>query len=537
MSSEIFLEVESKFAVDDTTAVPDLMQLTAAESLADPVERNLSAIYYDTPDLRLTRAKITLRRRTGGNDDGWHIKLPGDIGRTELHALLGDATTPPEELLEAVRAIVRNEALAPIARVDNTRTETLILGADGEVIAEFCDDRVTAQSFLPGGQEKSWREWEVELSPAVNERLDGAALLHEATSLLLNQGARVAESPSKLTTALGDSVNQAPLPPHMDTTALEQFASDSPVRVVMDALRTQRNKLVVNDPKVRADEPDSVHQMRVATRELRSLLATFEGILNADQVYPLEAELKLLADLLGVARDAEVVEDRLVTQLDADTSGMIDDIAATRIRDTMRRKYERAHKRIVKALSSPRYLQLLDDLDATLASPPLTAGIADESEGTEEAAVAPADILFEHLSEAYSKVLTRFEQAEQFQAGAGKEPLTWQDRADALHDVRKAVKKLRYCAVAAEASELDTKKLIKACAKAQDVLGEYQDSVATRQRLEKFTARARRHGEDTFTYGMLYQHEIERGDKALRKYPKALAKVQKAFKKSGQRDD
>ena len=103
--------------------------------------------------------------------------------------------------------------------------------------------------------------------------------------------------------------------------------------------------------------------------------------------------------------------------------------------------------------------------------------------------------------------------------------------------MRKAVKKLRYCAVAAQASDLDTKKLTKACAKAQDILGEYQDSVATRQRLDKLTARARRHGEDTFTYGMLYQHEVERGDKALKKYPKALAKVQKAFKKLGPKKD
>lgn len=536
MSSETFLEVESKFAVDDTASVPDLTQLTAVESLGEPVEQDLSAIYYDTADLRLTRAKITLRRRTGGNDDGWHIKLPGDIGRTELHAPLGDATTPPQELLSAVRAIVRDEALAPIARVDNTRTETLLLGADGQVIAEFCDDRVTAQSLLPGGQETSWREWEVELSPAVNERLDGAAVLHEATSLLLSQGARVSESPSKLSTALGDSVNDAPLPPHLDSSALEQFAPDSPVRVVVDALRTQRNKLVDADPKVRADAPDSVHQMRVATRELRSLLVTFEGILDAEQVRPLEAELKLLADLLGSARDAEVIEERLIEQLDADASGLLEDVAVTRIRDTMRRKYERAHKRIVKALNSSRYLQLLDDLDALVATPPLAPGIADDAEnteGTESPSVAPADILFQHLSTAYSRVITRLEQVEQ----PAEEAPTWQDRAESLHDVRKAVKKLRYCAVAAETSELNTKKLVKACAKAQDVLGEYQDSVATRQRLEKFTARARRHGEDTFTYGMLYQHEVERGDKALKKYPKALAKVQKAFKKLGPKDD
>ena len=529
MSSESYLEaleVEAKFAVDEATAVPDLTQLTAAESLSEPAHHSLSAIYHDTADLRLTRAKITLRRRTGGKDDGWHIKLPADIGRTELHAPLGDADTPPEQLLSAVRAIVRDEPLIPIAQVDNKRTEINILDADGVAIAEFCDDHVTAESFLPGGQQTTWREWEVELTSAVNETLGGAALLHEATSLLLNEGAREAESPSKLATALGDSVNDAPVPPHLDTSAIEQLAPDSPVRVVVEALRAQRNKLVDHDPKVRLDEPDSVHQMRVATREMRSLLSTFEGILDQSQVQPLEAELKQLADLLGAARDAEVIEERLVTQLAADTSGMVDPIAAERIRSTMRRKYERAHKRIVKALDSPRYVQLLDDIDALLATPPLSGA----EDGT------PADILLEHLSAAYAKVLTRLERVEQTEQPTDAAP-TWQDRAESLHDVRKAVKKLRYCAVAAQASDLDTKKLTKACAKAQDILGEYQDSVATRQRLDKLTARARRHGEDTFTYGMLYQHEVERGDRALKKYPKALAKVQKAFKKLGPKKD
>ena len=79
-----FLEVEIKLAVDEDTGIPDLIQLPGVTSIESTQEHNLSAVYYDTADLRLTRSKITLRRRTGGSDDGWHMKLPQEGGRKEV---------------------------------------------------------------------------------------------------------------------------------------------------------------------------------------------------------------------------------------------------------------------------------------------------------------------------------------------------------------------------------------------------------------------------------------------------------------------
>lgn len=76
MSARRFLEVEAKFAVTAEAVIPDLRKITGVATVADTRHQSLSAIYYDTEDLRLTRAKITLRRRSGGQDDGWHIKLP-----------------------------------------------------------------------------------------------------------------------------------------------------------------------------------------------------------------------------------------------------------------------------------------------------------------------------------------------------------------------------------------------------------------------------------------------------------------------------
>ena len=84
-----------------------MRQLPGVSALASTSHQQLSAIYYDTADLRLTREKITLRRRTGGPDDGWHMKIPAGQGRTELRCPLQDPHTVPQELVDAVRAIVR----------------------------------------------------------------------------------------------------------------------------------------------------------------------------------------------------------------------------------------------------------------------------------------------------------------------------------------------------------------------------------------------------------------------------------------------
>ena len=144
---------------------------------------------------------------------------------------------------------------------------------------------------------------------------------------MISAGARKSSSPSKLATALGDSVKTAPLPPHMQA----ELEADSPAAAVVDSLRKQRDAIVSWEPRVRADEYDSVHQLRVATREMRSLLETFEGVLEGEQLGALEDELKHAAGVLGVARDAEVVEERFLELLDSDESGLVDDAALSLI--------------------------------------------------------------------------------------------------------------------------------------------------------------------------------------------------------------
>lgn len=188
------LEIERTYEVDDAFALPPL---TAAARVDGPEERLLDATYYDTPDLRLLAAKITFRRRTGGPDAGWHLKLPAGVdARRELHAPLGDEI--PAELADVVRTQVGDGSLAPAARIATRRSVSTLVGPDGVACAELCDDRVTADVLLSGHEStQGWRELEVEL-------LSGDRAIFEAVeSQLFAAGARPAKVGSKLGHLLG----------------------------------------------------------------------------------------------------------------------------------------------------------------------------------------------------------------------------------------------------------------------------------------------------------------------------------------------
>jgi len=59
-------EVERKYDVSPDCAVPDLTQVAGVATVTDPEPLDQVATYYDSPDLRLLRARVTLRRRSGG---------------------------------------------------------------------------------------------------------------------------------------------------------------------------------------------------------------------------------------------------------------------------------------------------------------------------------------------------------------------------------------------------------------------------------------------------------------------------------------
>jgi inorganic triphosphatase YgiF len=188
------LEIEQKFEVDDDFKRPDFGVLPGYTAAA-PVLHHLSATYFDTTDTRLAANKITLRRRTGGTDAGWHLKLPaGSLGRRELQVPLDAARDAvPERLAAQVAEVTGGLPLAPIAVLDTERTVVTVSTDDGDIAAEIADDTVTARRLGPQpGRTLRWREIEVEVPVPARELQEAAA------KLLLSAGARRSGTDSKL---------------------------------------------------------------------------------------------------------------------------------------------------------------------------------------------------------------------------------------------------------------------------------------------------------------------------------------------------
>src|SRR5215475_7926051 len=97
-------EIERKYEIPSGFGLPDLGGLAGIGSVEGTADVNLDATYYDTADLRLAARKMTLRRREGGDDEGWHLKRPAGGDRTETRAPLSDAL--PDSLAAEIRPLV-----------------------------------------------------------------------------------------------------------------------------------------------------------------------------------------------------------------------------------------------------------------------------------------------------------------------------------------------------------------------------------------------------------------------------------------------
>jgi CHAD domain-containing protein len=486
-----YLEVERKFEVVESTVSPSFEGLSSVSRAERSPSQHLDAVYFDTRGHDLAVHHVTLRRRTGGNDAGWHLKLPaGPDARTEVRAPLGDASDAdavPEELLDVVLAIVRDRPVRPVARITTSRTVDVLYGHDGLALAEFSDDQVTAQAG-PDGDEQRWREWELELAEGADRDL-----LDRLTNRLLDAGAMPADYGSKLARVL-ESAGEP-----------EQEEAAPPADPVHRAVAEQVEQLLVWDRAVRADVYDSVHQMRVTTRKIRSLLQASEGAFGiADDAWILD-ELRQLAAVLGVARDAEVLAERYEQTLDELPAELVRGPIRERLVDGAKNHYASGLRRSLIAMRSQRYFRLLDALEELVAAEPPAAPPGEE----------PLQLT---IDAAYKRIR---------KAAKAAAEAADADRDEALHRIRKGAKRLRYTAAATGADKVsDRAKTI------QSLLGDHQDSVVSRTHLSHQAEAANAAGEDTFTYGLLYQREDDLARRSREQLDDALKKLDRSVRKA-----
>ncbi|MGW1889104.1 CYTH and CHAD domain-containing protein [Streptomyces sp. NPDC002004] len=493
--------------------LPDLSRVPGVASVDPQGTAELDAVYYDTADQRLADAGITLRRRTGGSDAGWHLKLPVSLTegvRDEIRAPL--AAGIPPELAALVRSRVRGAELVPVVRLVSTREVHHLTAPDGTLLAEASVDRVHAERLAGGTATTAWTEIEVELGDDVEP-----GLLDTIEKKLKKAGLKRSGSHSKLARALAetapdDGPRATGARPASPCTGGAERAPEPGTAGdhVLAYLRKQRDAIVNLDPEVRRDAPDAVHQMRVATRRARSAFRSFSKILDRNVTDPVAAELKWLAAELGIERDKEVLTERLTAALDELPPAVPADEAHVRLHIWAEPGTDSAG-RLTAVLDGKRYLALLDALDALLAAPPLRTAAAGK----------PKKALAKAVRRDYRKVAALVHQALGTPAGP--------ERDVAMHEARKKAKRTRYAAEAAsDALGTPADDLVSAVKSLQNLLGDHQDSVMARGALQDLAAQAHAAGENAFPYGVLYGREERRAAEREAELPREWKAVRRA---------
>ncbi|MFF8829585.1 CHAD domain-containing protein [Streptomyces sp. NPDC015131] len=494
MKADTKREIERKYEAEPGARLPDLARVRGVSADRDQGVAELDAVYYDTEDLRLAAASLTLRRRTGGKDAGWHLKLPVAPGvRDELSAPLQDDVPAP--LADLVRARTRGAPLVPLVRLRSRRRVRHLLDGDGTLLAEASTDTVRAERLTGGTSTTAeWTEIEVELGDGQDP-----AFLDTVDKRLRKKGLTPSAAPSKLARALQDTGWQPPKPPREDDTAGGR---------VLAHLRRQVDHLITYDAAVRRDLPDSVHRMRVATRRLRSAFRTYKKVLDPAATRPLADELKWLAGELGVDRDHEVLAERLTAGVDALPVTLLLGPVRARLRAWDAAGRTGARERTLAALDSDRYTALLDALDALLADPPLRPA----------ARKPAATVLTRAILKDHDRLAARVDRALALPPG--------HDRDVALHEARKAAKRARYAAeTAVPALGKPAKRFGKRVKAVQKVLGEHQDGVVARDTLRGLAVQAHLAGESAFTWGLLYGKEEAAAAERERELPGVWAEA------------
>ena len=464
-------EIERTFTVDSRTTMPDLAGVGAVASVGPPVVVDLEAAYLDTPDLALVRAGITLRRRTGGGDEGWHLKLPVGAGRDEVHQPLGETDGDgadeqvPAALRDLVRAYAGGQELGVVATIGTRRTTSELLDIDDAVLAEVCDDEVTGR--LPDGPTVSWREWEVELVGGDLELLD------LITDELAEEGVVPARTQRKIEAVLGDRLCE-PTPPEHPLVAY--------LAAQVDALRTQ-------DVAIRRGQDRGVHQARVACRRIRSALAAYRPLVDTEVTEPVRAELRWLGHALGDTRDAVVARELLLAALESEDPELVHGPVRERVVSTYDARAREGMAGAVQVLDGERYAALVVALRSLVEQPPLV--LPDEPSHKAMA---------KRLRTQARRVARRLAEVHQAESAEARE-LAW-------HEVRKGAKRLRYAAeVARPQLGKPAKRLVREVKEVTQVLGERQDTVVVRTHLLTLAQEAAAAGEPTFTYGLLHARQ------------------------------
>jgi CHAD domain-containing protein len=442
--------------------------------------RVFSSTYYDTDDYRLALLGVTLCDVTSDRSGWWELTVPQRAGRLEVK-FRRDNDVPPAAARESMAALLRGGALRPIAQLRTRRQGVRVRAERGARV----DVTVDGVDLVSGGKVIGhFEEAQAELISG-----DKAALCSIRKSLK-KAGARTVDQRPALFRALGLGAAPEPKP-------------GSPIARLREQLRRHEQHMLVHDigSRLRTD-PEDVHQMRVAIRGIRALLRAARPLLVAEWAAHLREELAWISDVLGAARDLDVLVARI--RDDGRSLSPLERRGLARLMDELELERGSRVSALHEALQSQRYLALLEHIAAAANAPVVTDARCslEEIAGTE----------FRKLQRAVRK--------------AGDNP------TDAvLHRIRIKTKRARHAAeLAASEGGRSARRFIRRAKDLADILGAHHDAIVATQRLRKLLAAGAGHSETRRVLHRLIERQAKRRLDVRRVWRQGWRKVKKAGK-------
>jgi triphosphatase len=447
---------------------PAAMQRLGAHPVLKGTERTpprkLRAIYYDTPELALSKAGIALRVRREGRRWIQTVKWAGEVhgalhrrneAEVEVSGLAPDLAKFAPEVRALLDAPHVADALMPVFETDFVRSKRLVV-VDGGSRVEASLDRGEVRS---GERVEGLSELELELKAGTVPSLFRLALeIAEATPVALE-----GRSKAERGYALFRNAPHLPVKASAPPLSSEMSVSDAFTAVAWENLR----QIQANEAgALKAADPEFLHQMRVALRRLRSTFSAFSRALPADCDARVKADLRWLGSRIGPARDWDVFVNETLPAVRAAVGG---NAAFDPLESAAEKRRTAAQREVRRALRSRRYPQVMLGLACWLASRSWQDGTDDEQR---------ARLATPVRAYAQSELERRYERVRRRGRKLGELD------APGRHELRIAIKKLRYC-VEFFASLFDpegSRALRTRLARLQDILGTMNDA-ATLQRL------------------------------------------------------
>lgn len=441
--------------------------------------RRFTSTYFDTADLRLAGAGITLRRRVEGRRAVWQLKIPRKGARLEIEER-GGSLRPPKSFLKVLTAQLRGSELSPVARLRTIRKGTAVHEGDRPV-AEVVLDAVQVLN----GRSVASRFSEIEIELLEGSEEDLARLASSLGSL----GAFPGEERPKLMRAL--DIQPPPEP--------SDRRPGSELALIQATIAEQFRQLVGYDPGTRlGEDPEDLHQQRVCIRRLRSLLGSAR-MLEPEWAGSLRAELEWIGDLMNPVRDLDVMIPYFrgcAKDLPPGDVTLVEPFL-----DRLQAEREGARHRMLEGLESDRYLALLHALEAATVS----------------LVVCPAE---DDLAAGAARRFRKLRKA----VAALPDPL----EDEALHRVRRLAKKARYTADLVKPSGGKRVSTYLSDLKAiQSILGDFQDAVVAERRIVAYLPHARSESE-AFALGRMAEFQAARKRNAIASFPEVWRKAEKS---------